>query len=328
MEDENNEINLNNEQNDEDKKEKEENQNNINENEEENSQNKIIINEINDKQDKEEIEKINKEKEESKDNNINININQSDIQKEKINDGEKVKNEKEALDSKKKLINSPFYIFAAKIIDINSVDVLIYFLKGTLIPKKIVRSYRDLEIFRDCLLHSWPCTYVPNFPFRNISLEENDKIIPEEKKIRLLNHFLKQIGEIKYLLDCEITKVFAGQEIDYTKAMRALNKESIKDISEKYSKIFSEYKYDKKENDQREKNIQLNVKLFEETYRQYLIIGATISKEMFNLKREQNTIKFVNNMFIDLEKTMPNKKKRLTNINDIMSPICSVSTFF
>ena len=324
MEDENNEINLNNEQNDEDKNEKEENQNNMNENE--NSQNKIIINEINDKQDKEEIEKINKEKEEPKDNNININ--QSDIQKEKINDGEKVKNEKEALDSKKKLINSPFYIFAAKIIDINSVDVLIYFLKGTLIPKKIVRSYRDLEIFRDCLLHSWPCTYVPNFPFRNISLEENDKIIPEEKKIRLLNHFLKQIGEIKYLLDCEITKVFAGQEIDYTKAMRALNKESIKDISEKYSKIFSEYKYDKKENDQREKNIKLNVKLFEETYRQYLIIGATISKEMFNLKREQNTIKFVNNMFIDLEKTMPNKKKRLTNINDIMSPICSVSTFF
>lgn len=326
MEEENNDINLNNEQNDEDKKEKEENQNNMNENE--NSQNKIIINEINDKQDKEEIEKINKEKEEPKDNNINININQSDIQKEKINDGEKVKNEKEALDSKKKLINSPFYIFAAKIIDINSVDVLIYFLKGTLIPKKIVRSYRDLEIFRDCLLHSWPCTYVPNFPFRNISLEENDKIIPEEKKIRLLNHFLKQIGEIKYLLDCEITKVFAGQEIDYTKAMRALNKESIKDISEKYSKIFSEYKYDKKENDQREKNIKLNVKLFEETYRQYLIIGATISKEMFNLKREQNTIQFVNNMFIDLEKTMPNKKKRLTNINDIMSPICSVSTFF
>lgn len=328
MEEENNDINLNNEQNDEDKKEKEENQNNMNENEEENSQNKIIINEINDKQDKEEIEKINKEKEEPKDNNINININQSDIQKEKINDGEKVKNEKEALDSKKKLINSPFYIFAAKIIEINSVDVLIYFLKGTLIPKKIVRSYRDLEIFRDCLLHSWPCTYVPNFPFRNISLEENDKIIPEEKKIRLLNHFLKQIGEIKYLLDCEITKVFAGQEIDYTKAMRALNKESIKDISEKYSKIFSEYKYDKKENDQREKNIKLNVKLFEETYRQYLIIGATISKEMFNLKREQNTIQFVNNMFIDLEKTMPNKKKRLTNINDIMSPICSVSTFF
>ena len=326
MEEENNDINLNNEQNDEDKNEKEENQNNMNENE--NSQNKIIINEINDKQDKEEIEKINKEKEEPKDNNINININQSDIQKEKINDGEKVKNEKEALDSKKKLINSPFYIFAAKIIDINSVDVLIYFLKGTLIPKKIVRSYRDLEIFRDCLLHSWPCTYVPNFPFRNISLEENDKIIPEEKKIRLLNHFLKQIGEIKYLLDCEITKVFAGQEIDYTKAMRALNKESIKDISEKYSKIFSEYKYDKKENDQREKNIKLNVKLFEETYRQYLIIGATISKEMFNLKREQNTIQFVNNMFIDLEKTMPNKKKRLTNINDIMSPICSVSTFF
>lgn len=326
MEEENNEINLNNEQNDEDKNEKEENQNNMNKNE--NSQNKIIINEINDKQDKEEIEKINKEKEEPKDTNINININQSDIQKEKINDGEKVKNEKEALDSKKKLINSPFYIFAAKIIDINSVDVLIYFLKGTLIPKKIVRSYRDLEIFRDCLLHSWPCTYVPNFPFRNISLEENDKIIPEEKKIRLLNHFLKQIGEIKYLLDCEITKVFAGQEIDYTKAMRALNKESIKDISEKYSKIFSEYKYDKKENDQREKNIKLNVKLFEETYRQYLIIGATISKEMFNLKREQNTIQFVNNMFIDLEKTMPNKKKRLTNINDIMSPICSVSTFF
>ena len=319
MEDENNEINLNNEQNDKDKNEKEENQNNINENEEENNQNKIIINEINDKQDKEENEIINKEKEESKDNNKNNDNEKSENE---------IKNEKEALDPKKKLTNVPFYIFAAKIIEINSVDVLIYFLKGTLIPKKMVRSYRDLEIFRDCLVHSWPCTHVPNFPFRNISLEENDKIIPEEKKIRLLNHFLKQIGEIKHLLDCEITKVFAGQEIDYTKAMRALNKESTKDISEKYSKIFSEYKYNKQENEQREKNLKLNVKLFEETYRQYLIIGATISKEMFNLKREQNTIQFVNNMFIDLEKTLPNKKKRLTNIKDIMSPICSVSIFY
>ena len=49
---------------------------------------------------------------------------------------------------------------------------------------------------------------------------------------------------------------------------------------------------------------------------------------MFNIKREQNTIKFLTDMFVDLEQAMPNKKKRLTNIKDIMSPICSVSIFY
>ena len=46
---------------------------------------------------------------------------------------------------------------------------------------------------------------------------------------------------------------------------------------------------------------------------------------MFNLKREQNTIRYISNMFVDLEKAMPNKNKRLEKINEIMNPVCSVS---
>ena len=110
--------------------------------------------------------------------------------------------------------------------------------------------------------------------------------------------------------------------------MNELKKESIKEISNKYLEIFNEYKYDNKENNLREKSINQNIKLFQELYKQYLIIGATISKEMFNIKREQNTINFITKMFKDLEQAMPNKKKRLANIKETATPICSVSIIF
>lgn len=47
----------------------------------------------------------------------------------------------------------------------------------------------------------------------------------------------------------------------------------------------------------------------EETYKRFIWIGATIIKEMMNIKREQNSIKFIINMFVDLEQSLPNKKR-------------------
>lgn len=68
-------------------------------------------------------------------------------------------------------------------------------------------------------------------------------------------------------------------------------------------------------------------KILDETFKQFIIIGATVLKEMFNIKREQNTIKFLTDMFVDLEQAMPNKKKRLTKANELVAPICSQEIF-
>lgn len=55
----------------------------------------------------------------------------------------------------------------------------------------------------------------------------------------------------------------------------------------------------------------------EETYKRFIWIGATFIKEMMNIKREQNSIKFIINMFVDLEQSLPNKKKRLSKVRPL-----------
>ena len=345
MEDENAQNLLNNDENNNGEKEEnkiEINSDNQNDNnkDEENNKNEIILNE--EKNNINEIE-INKE--------IDKNINQKDqIHINKDKDGEKNKSH----DNKKQKSNIPLYVFSAKILEINSVKILIYFIKGSSVPKKIARSFKDIQLYQDYLRNSWPCIYIPNFPFREETIEENEKIVSEEKKMNLLNHFFKQIGETKHLLECEITKIFITKPGDFATEMSIVKKENYKDISEKYSQIFKDNAYTNKEIEEKEKFINslssheeeiskntfpnfmqeshelaLKVnnfkKILDETFKQFIIIGATVLKEMFNIKREQNTIKFLTDMFVDLEQAMPNKKKRLTKANELVAPICSVS---
>lgn len=316
MEDENAQNLLNNNENINGEKEenkieiKSDNQND-NSKDEENNKNEIILNE--EKNNINEIE-INKE--------IDKNINQKDqIHINKDKDGEKNKSH----DNKKQKSNIPLYVFSAKILEINSVKILIYFIKGSSVPKKIARSFKDIQLYQDYLRNSWPCIYIPNFPFREETIEENEKIVPEEKKMSLLNHFFKQIGETKHLLECEITKIFITKPGDFATEMSIVKKENYKDISEKYSQIFKDNAYTNKEIEEKEKFVNNFKKILDETFKQFIIIGATVLKEMFNIKREQNTIKFLTDMFVDLEQAMPNKKKRLTKANELVAPICSVS---
>ena len=316
MEDENAQNLLNNDENNNGEKEEnkiEINSDNQNDNnkDEENNKNEIILNE--EKNNINEIE-INKE--------IDKNINQKDqIHINKDKDGEKNKSH----DNKKQKSNIPLYVFSAKILEINSVKILIYFIKGSSVPKKIARSFKDIQLYQDYLRNSWPCIYIPNFPFREETIEENEKIVPEEKKMSLLNHFFKQIGETKHLLECEITKIFITKPGDFATEMSIMKNENYKDISEKYSQIFKENAYTNKEIEEKEKFVNNFKKILDETFKQFIIIGATVLKEMFNIKREQNTIKFLTDMFVDLEQAMPNKKKRLTKANELVAPICSVS---
>ena len=316
MEDENAQNLLNNDENNNGEKEENkieiqsDNQNDNNKDEEDNK-NEIILNE--EKNNINEIE-INKE--------IDKNINQKDqIHINKDKDGEKNKSH----DNKKQKSNIPLYVFSAKILEINSVKILIYFIKGSSVPKKIARSFKDIQLYQDYLRNSWPCIYIPNFPFREETIEENEKIVSEEKKMNLLNHFFKQIGETKHLLECEITKIFITKPGDFATEMSIMKNENYKDISEKYSQIFKENAYTNKEIEEKEKFVNNFKKILDETFKQFIIIGATVLKEMFNIKREQNTIKFLTDMFVDLEQAMPNKKKRLTKANELVAPICSVS---
>lgn len=316
MEDENAQNLLNNDENNNGEKEenkieiKSDNQNDNNK-DEENNKNEIILNE--EKNNINEIE-INKE--------IDKNINQKDqIHINKDKDGEKNKSH----DNKKQKSNIPLYVFSAKILEINSVKILIYFIKGSSVPKKIARSFKDIQLYQDYLRNSWPCIYIPNFPFREETIEENEKIVSEEKKMNLLNHFFKQIGETKHLLECEITKIFITKPGDFATEMSIMKNENYKDISEKYSQIFKDNAYTNKEIEEKEKFVNNFKKILDETFKQFIIIGATVLKEMFNIKREQNTIKFLTDMFVDLEQAMPNKKKRLTKANELVAPICSVS---
>ena len=317
MEEENNENILNKDENI-NNGEKENNIENIQNNEnvikinQENvNQNEININENNN---------INEIKE-----NININNNEKKEEDNHIENNNQKENEKDANDNSTKNKNNPLYVFSAKILDINSVKVAIYFLKGTLVPKKIARSFKDIELFRDFLRNIWPCIYIPNFALREEKIEENSKIVPEEKKMSLLNHFFKQIAESKYLLESEVTQIFTVQTGDFSTEITKLKKEDMKTISEKYLKTFTDFVYNRKEIDEKEKFIKNFVGILSETYKQFIIIGATVLKEMFNYKREQNTIKFLADMFIDMELQMPNKKKRLGKIKDVVAPIMSVS---
>ena len=276
----------------------------------------------------------NKEEKED-DSHKNIIMNEDDIDDEHkdINEIKENQNEENKPISKEEakknfLKNIPMYIYQAKVLEMNPVNLIVYFLKGTLIEKKIVRGFTDIEVFRDTLKSSWPCTYVPNFPLRNESSEDNEKIISEEKKMKLLNHFLKQISESKHLVECDITKTFLSSSVDYANAAAKTRKETYMDISEKYLATFKDYVFNQSEIDKKSNFIKTFVKTLQSTLARFMHLGENLLKEMFNIKREQNTVNFVVDMFSELEQALPNKKKRLTNLKKNVTPIYSVSNIF
>ena len=270
--------------------------------------------------------------EENKGNNLNIQINieqnDQDLIKNEIkeeNQTEVKEGDKNAIDKLSLLKNVPLYIYSAKMLEINTSRLPIYFFKGSLIENKLAHSFKDIEIFRDTLKAFWPCTYIPNFPLRHEAVEENDKILSEEKKMKILNHFCKQIGEMKHLLESKITRIFITKPTDYLNKINGLKKENYSEIGERYLNTFNDLVQDKMELEKKEKFIREFAAKLEQIYAEYVSIGASVLKEMYNLKREQNTINYLTKMFIDFEQAMPNKKKRLDKLKEVVSPITSVS---
>ena len=270
--------------------------------------------------------------EENKENNLNIQINMEqndqDIIKNEIKDENQIEvkeGDKNTLDKLSILKNVPLYIYSAKMLEINTSRIPIYFFKGNLIENKLAHSFKDIEIFRDTLRTFWPCIYIPNFPLRNETVEENDKILSEEKKMKILNHFFKQIGEMKHLIESKITRIFITKPSDYLNKINGLKKENYSEIGERYLNTFTDLVQDKMELEKKEKFIREFTGKLQQIHAEYVSIGASVLKEMYNLKREQNTINYLTKMFIDFEQAMPNKKKRLDKLKDVVSPITSVS---
>lgn len=273
-------------------------------------------------------ERININEESDEYNNINENyqniIQIESNQNEEKNDGvESIQNDKNASE---KLSFIPIYIYSAKTIEINSVPVLIYFIKGKLVHKEIIRTFNDFEVFHQCLLNAWPCISIPGLSFKQTLSVPNSSTRMPEMKTKLLNHFFKKLSESKELLSCEETKMFLSQDKNFNIKLSDMKKDySYKQISEKYFKIFTDYVEDKKITDEKEIFIKNNIKLLDITYKKLNDVGKTIENEIYNIKKEQNSLDFVTNMFIDLEKSIPNSKNCFQDVKDIVKPLKSVS---
>jgi len=317
---------------------------------EENENNNIIENNNIQKENIIQEDSISKEEkkieEEENMNNLNININlkqkenisednQINIQLDSSNKEEEIKEEKQKENQNNKAIinkpseklqNIPVYVHSVKNIEIDSHQMLIYFIKGKLVQKEILRTFNDFELFNQTLLDMWPCISIPGIYLKEESQNSNSNIRILEIKTKLLNHFFKKLSESKELLYCQATKIFLSQDKNMTKKLSNISSNiNYKEISERYYKTFTYYVEDIKITKEKETFINRFIKLLEVTLKRLNEVGKTIENEIHNIKKEQNSLDFVTSMFIDLEKSMPNKKKCLTNINNTVKPLKSVS---
>ena len=298
-----------------------------------------IMDEINSiKEEVKESEKKAEIKEEEK-NTIKVASEEKDNKNEKgknnlqtkpdKNEGKKeqTKDDKKNKIINEKLQNVPVYIHSAKTIEINSVPVLIFFIKGKLVPKEIIRTYADFDLYRQILVSRWPCISVPLLPFKENIYDDDDKTPLRyiEVKTKLLNHFLRKISEMKELLICDCTKIFLSPDKNFAIKLSYLKPKKYVELSEKYSKIYINFIVEKKILDEKEAYIKRFLKLLEVTLKHLNEVGFSIENEISNIRREQTTLDYVSSMFIELEKSIPNTNNQLTNINEVAKPLKSVS---
>ena len=298
-----------------------------------------IMDEINTiKEENKESEKKEEIKEEEK-NKINDISEEEDNKNEKgknnlqsksdKNEGKKeqTKDDKKSKIISEKLQNVPVYIHSAKTIEINSVPVLIFFIKGKLVQKEIIRTYADFDIYRQVLVSLWPCLSVPLLPFKENIYDGDDKtpLRYTEVKTKLLNHFLRKLCESKELLLCDATKIFLSSDKNFAIRLSYLKPKNYVELSQKYSSLFKQYIVEKKVLDEKEAYVTRFLKLLDVTLKHLNEVGFSIENEISNIRREQATLDYVSSMFIDLEKSIPNTKKQLTNINEVAKPLKSVS---
>ena len=260
-----------------------------------------IMDEINTiKEEKKESEKKEEIKEEEK-NKINVVSEEKDNKNEKGKNNFQSKSDKnegkkeQAKDDKKskiiseKLQNVPVYIHTAKTIEINSVPVLIFFIKGKLVPKEIIRTYSDFDIYRQILVSLWPCLSVPLLPFKENIYDGDDKtpLRYTEVKTKLLNHFLRKLSESKELLLCDATKIFLSADKNFAIRLSYLKPKTYVELSEKYSKLFKQYIVEKKILDEKEAYVTRFLKLLDVTLKHLNEVGLRLKMKLTILEENK-----------------------------------------
>lgn len=238
------------------------------ENKEEQDNNNQNVIEIN--KDQKEIDNI---EEENLDNNnaeeiqINNEENQEEIQINKdenneiinINNDEKVENKIEEIKQPEKKEKIPFFkddslenkeikkskIIIAKTSELNGKTL--YHITTDFIPKntEIIRRYRDFDLFYKKLCQNWPCVFIPPIPPKIYFSSSTEKKVIDER-IYQLENFLQVSSELNFLSETQELNLFLNHEISNSDVfqfeMKKFPAYNYKQISENYTKYFSNYK--------------------------------------------------------------------------------------
>ena len=195
-------------------------------------------------------------------------------------------------------------IYISKTSELNGKTL--YHIKGDFIPKdkEVIRRYRDFDLLHVKLNQNWPCIFVPPIPPKKYFSSSTDKAVVDER-IYQLENFLKMTSDFPYILNTPEMQLFLNKDINnsdkFQVEMKKLAPYNYKQISENYTKIFSEYKSQKKEDlnfDKLDTYIEyisgFVAKLNE--YKKQLVIFGDIPKN--NIYRESKVVSH----FIEFEK--------------------------
>ena len=186
-----------------------------------------IIEEINENKINEEndVNKINQQNMEN--NNIEPKENISSIQNKNYNN-----------------INTSSEIYIHKTSELNGKTI--YHIKGNFLEKneEIVRRYRDFNLLHVKLAQNWPCIFIPPIAQKKYFGSQDQQTINE--RIYQLENFLKISTKSTYLIETEELKMFLDKNIlssdVFQVEIKKLKSYTLQQISENYTKYFSEYK--------------------------------------------------------------------------------------
>ena len=235
-----------NEEKENEEKEKEEKENEEKEKEEnEKEENEKEENEIKENEKNEEIntgsDQLTKEENIiTEQNNININVIE-DKKEDIISD---IKSDKESI------LKSLKNIYIDKTSEVNGKTI--YYIKGDFINEKdvIIRRYRDFDLLHNKLVENWPGIFIPPIAQKKYFSSTAQKTVNE--RIYLLENFLKSSTKMEYLKNTDELQIFLNKNYTNSDAvqieLKKLKPFKLKDISENYTKYFSNYKNIKTKN--------------------------------------------------------------------------------
>ena len=198
-----------------------------------------------DKEKKEEKEEINEIKEE-------VKAQVEEKEKEEKNEINEIKSERSEKDEKEKesnVINDkktdiPDKIYIDKTSEISGKTV--YHIKGDIIgdQKEIIRRYRDFDLLNNKLRQNWPGIFISPIAKKKVIGSTDQKVINE--RIYLLENFLQTSIKCDFLNQTEEFKLFLNKDLSNSDAFQTeakhLKTYTLKQISENYTKYFSEYR--------------------------------------------------------------------------------------